>query len=240
MALDLPYTEDEFKEFKPQEQVEKVFEASIKAFKRKSDKLAEIAQPVIKDVYEKQGAMYENILIPVTDGKKVYNISCNLKEAYETGSKALVRAFEKSIILHTIDENWKDHLREMDDLRQSVQNVSYEQKDPLLIYKLESFNLFKDMIENVNTKSVSVLMRGQIPIREPEQVQKAAPEQKTDYSKYRTEKEDSTSQSAQAQAGATDTREPRRTEPIRVEKKTGRNEPCPCGSGKKYKNCHGR
>ncbi|HZJ80974.1 MAG TPA: preprotein translocase subunit SecA [Dysgonamonadaceae bacterium] len=240
MALDLPYSEEEFKEFKPQEQGEKVFEAAIKAFKRKSEKLAEIAQPVIKQVYENQGAMYENILIPVTDGKKVYNISCNLKEAYESGSKALVRAFEKSIILHTIDENWKDHLREMDDLRHSVQNASYEQKDPLLIYKLESFNLFKDMIGDVNSKSVSVLMRGQIPIREPEQVQRAAKEKKTDYSKYRTEKEDTSSQSAQSQAGSTDTRERSRPEPIRVEKKVGRNEPCPCGSGKKYKSCHGR
>ena len=240
MALDLPYSEEEFNEFKQDEKVEKVFHAAIEAFKRKSEKLAEIAQPVIKDVYENQGARYENILIPVTDGKRVYNISCNLKEAYESGSKALVRAFEKSIILHTIDENWKDHLREMDDLRQSVQNVSYEQKDPLLIYKLESFELFKHMIESVNMKSVSVLMRGQIPIREPEQVQQASAEKKTDYSKYKTEREDAASQAAQAQAGATDTREQRKPEPIRVEKRVGRNEPCPCGSGKKYKHCHGR
>ncbi len=239
MALDLPYTDEEFKEFKPQEQVEKVFEAAIKSFKRKSEKLAEIAQPVIKQVFENQGAMYENILIPITDGKKVYNISCNLKEAYESGSKALVKAFQKSILLHTIDENWKEHLREMDDLRQSVQNASYEQKDPLLIYKLESFNLFKVMIENVNSKSVSVLMRGQIPIREPEQVKKANIEEKTDYSKYRTEKEDSSGKSDTAKTAATDTRE-RRPEPVRVEKKVGRNDPCPCGSGKKYKSCHGR
>ena len=240
MALDLPYSEEEFKEFKPQDQGEKVFEVAMKAFKRKSDKLAEIAQPVIKEVFENQGAMYENILIPITDGKKVYNISCNLKEAYESDSKALVKAFQKSILLHTIDENWKDHLREMDDLRHSVQNASYEQKDPLLIYKLESFNLFKDMVENVNVKSVSVLMRGQIPIREPQQVKQASPEQKTDYSKYRTEKEDSSRQSAQGKAGSTDTREPSKPEPMRVEKKVGRNEPCPCGSGKKFKNCHGR
>lgn len=239
MALDLPYSEEEFKEFKPQEQGDKVFETAIKAFKRKSDKLAEIAQPVIKQVFENQGAMYENILIPITDGKKVYNISCNLKEAYESGSKALVKAFQKSILLHTIDENWKEHLREMDDLRQSVQNASYEQKDPLLIYKLESFNLFKVMIENVNSKSVSVLMRGQIPIREPEQVKKANIEEKTDYSKYRTEKEDSSGNSDTAKTAATDTRE-RRSEPVRVEKKVGRNDPCPCGSGKKYKSCHGR
>ncbi|MDD4728343.1 MAG: SEC-C metal-binding domain-containing protein, partial [Dysgonamonadaceae bacterium] len=238
MAIDLPYSEEEFKEIKSDEQGQKVFEAAMKAFKRKSDKLAEVAQPVIKQVYENQGAMYENILIPVTDGKKVYNISCNLKEAYESDSKALVKAFEKSILLHTIDENWKEHLREMDDLRQSVQNASYEQKDPLLIYKLESFNLFKVMVEDVNSKSVSVLMRGQIPIREPEQVQRAAPEQKTDFSKYRTEKEESSGKTNGA-PGSNDTRE-RKMEPIRVEKKVGRNDPCPCGSGKKFKNCHGR
>ncbi len=242
MAIEAPFGEEEFKSLKPQEQEEKIFESAIKAFKRKSEKLAEIAQPVIKQVYENQGAMYENILIPITDGKKVYNISCNLKEAYESGSKALVKAFEKSILLHTIDENWKDHLREMDDLRQSVQNASYEQKDPLLIYKLESFNLFKVMVENINSKSVSVLMRGQIPIQEPEQVKRADTEEKTDYSKYRTEKEDvvnRSSESNSSQARAQDTRE-RKLEPVRVEKRVGRNEPCPCGSGKKYKNCHGR
>ena len=241
MALDAPIKEDEFKSLKPQEQEERVFEAAIKAFKRKSEKLAEIAQPVIKQVYENQGAMYENILIPITDGKKVYNISCNLKEAYESGSKALVKAFEKSILLHTIDDSWKEHLREMDDLRQSVQNASYEQKDPLLIYKLESFNLFKVMVEDVNSKSVSILMRGQIPIQEPEQVKKAESEKKTDYSKYRTEKEEVTSRSGSSSknGGQQDTRE-RKMEPVRVEKKVGRNEPCPCGSGKKYKNCHGR
>ncbi|HUI32262.1 MAG TPA: preprotein translocase subunit SecA [Dysgonamonadaceae bacterium] len=240
MAIEIPFTEEQFKSLRPQEQEERVFEAAIKSFKRKSEKLAEIAQPVIKQVYENQGAMYENILIPITDGKKVYNISCNLKEAYESGSKALVKAFEKSILLHTIDENWKEHLREMDDLRQSVQHASYEQKDPLLIYKLESFNLFKTMVENVNSKSVSILMRGQIPIQEPEQVKSAAPEQKTDYSKYRTEKEEVSSRAgSSSKNGPPDTRE-RKMEPVRVEKKIGRNEPCPCGSGKKYKNCHGR
>ena len=134
------------------------------------------------DVYKRQ--VYENILIPITDGKRVYNISCNLKEAYETESKALVKAFEKSILLHTIDENWKDHLRVMDELKQSVQTASYEQKDPLLIYKLESFNLFREMVNDMNSKAVSILMRGQIPIQDPSSVRQAAPERKTDYSKY--------------------------------------------------------
>ena len=165
-----------------------------------------------------------------------------MKEAYETNSRALVRAFEKSILLHTIDEDWKEHLREMDELRQSVQNASYEQKDPLLIYKLESFNLFREMINDVNSKAVSILMRGQIPIQDPAGVRQAAPEQKTDYSRYRTQKEDSESLSVGKgdHGGSPQPPQPQRLEPIRVEKKVGRNDPCPCGSGKKYKNCHGQ
>ena len=237
MALDIPFSREEMKNIKINEQTDKVVEAAISGFKRKTERLAEIANPVIKNVYEQQGAIYENILIPITDGKKVYNISTNLKEAYESESKELVKSFEKSILLHTIDEDWKDHLREMDDLRQSVQNASYEQKDPLLVYKLESFNLFKMMVEDVNSKSVSVLMRGQIPVRDPQSVQQAAPERKTDYSKYRTQKDDVNDMEAQ---DGQQPPQPKKLEPIRVEKKVGRNEPCPCGSGRKYKNCHGR
>lgn len=240
MALDIPFKEEDMKKMKQEDQLEAVTAKSFETFKRKSERLAEVAQPVIKQVYENQGAMYENILIPITDGKRVYNISCNLKEAYETGSKALVKAFEKSILLHTIDEDWKEHLREMDELRHSVQNASYEQKDPLLIYKLESFNLFRTMVNDINSKAVSILMRGQIPIQDPGSVRRAAPEQKTDYSKYRTQKEDSGSApSANGSGRDPQQRQPQKLEPIRVEKKVGRNDPCPCGSGKKYKSCHG-
>ena len=238
MAMDIPFSEEEMKDLKPEAQAEIVMDSAISTFKRKTDKLAEIAHPVIKNVFEQQGALYENILIPISDGKRVYNISTNLKESYESESKELVKAFEKSILLHTIDENWKDHLREMDDLRQSVQNASYEQKDPLLIYKLESFNLFKLMVNDVNSKAVSVLMRGQIPVRDPESVKQAAPEQKTDYSKYKTQK-DEVGEGDMGDGGPKQPKE-RKLEPIRVEKKVGRNEPCPCGSGKKYKNCHGK
>ena len=139
------------------------------------ERLSEVANPVIKQVYENQGGMYENIMIPITDGKRMYNISCNLKEAYETECKAIVKSFQKSIVLHTIDEAWKEHLREMDELRHSVQNASYENKDPLLIYKLESYNLFKTMVDNMNRKTASILMRGQIPVREePRQTQAEA------------------------------------------------------------------
>lgn len=241
MALDIPFKEEDMKRMKLDDQLQAVTAQAFETFKRKTERLAEVAQPVIKQVYENQGAMYENILIPITDGKRVYNISCNLKEAYETGSKALVKAFEKSILLHTIDEDWKEHLREMDELRQSVQNASYEQKDPLLIYKLESFNLFKTMVNDINSKAVSILMRGQIPVQDPGSVRRAAPEQKTDYSKYRTQKEESDGMPAgtAGRNGDPQQRQPQKLEPIRVEKKVGRNDPCPCGSGKKYKNCHG-
>ena len=237
MALEIPFTQEEMKGLKAEAQSEKVFQSAIKSFKRKTEKLAEVAHPVIKQVYENQGAMYENILIPITDGKRVYNIACNLKEAYESDSKALIKAFEKSILLHTIDEDWKEHLREMDELRHSVQNASYEQKDPLLIYKLESFNLFRSMVNDVNSKSVSILMRGQIPVQDPGNVRQAAPEQKTDYSKYRTQKDNT---EGMPQTEGRSQREQRKMEPVRVEKKVGRNDPCPCGSGKKYKSCHGK
>ncbi len=243
MAIEIPFTEEEMKSLKPAQQAEKIFEKALNSFKRKTEKMAEITQPVIKQVYESQGAMYENILIPITDGKKVYNITTNLKEAYETGSKALVKSFEKAILLHTIDEHWKEHLREMDDLRQSVQNVTYEQKDPLLIYKLESFELFKRMIEEIDTEAVSILMRGQIPVQDPRNVRQAAPERKTDYSKYRTRKDEMAgvlNQNQGRNGGRDSKQQERKLEPVRVEKKIGRNEPCPCGSGKKYKYCHGR
>src|SRR5690554_3904526 len=241
MALEIPFKESEMKELRMEEQVDAVTDKSFDTFKRKTERLAEVAHPVIKQVFENQGAMYENILIPITDGKRVYNIACNLKEAYESGSKALVKAFEKSIILHTIDEDWKEHLREMDELRHSVQNASYEQKDPLLIYKLESFSLFKTMVNDINSKAVSILMRGQIPVQDPGSVRQAAPEQKTDYSKYRTQKEDTGSLSARGdKEGSQGPKPQQKLEPIRVEKKVGRNDPCPCGSGKKFKNCHGK
>ncbi|MDR1561946.1 MAG: preprotein translocase subunit SecA [Dysgonamonadaceae bacterium] len=241
MAIEIPFTEDRMKSLKPEAATEIVFNEALDSFKRKTDKMAQIAHPVIKQVYEQQGDRYENIVVPVTDGKRVYNIQCNLKEAYESGSKDIIKSFEKSILLHSIDEAWKEHLREMDDLRHSVQNASYENKDPLLIYKLESFNLFKKMVDDMNRKSVSVLMRGQIPMREPEQVRQATPERKTDYSKYRTQKDEITeSRRVQGEVAGRDTREQRITTPIRSEKTVGRNDPCPCGSGKKYKNCHGK
>ena len=239
LAMETPFTEEEFRNEKKEKLADKAFDAAMELFKRKTERMAQIAYPVIKQVYENQGHMYENILIPITDGKRMYNISCNLKAAYESECKEVVKAFEKSILLHVINEAWKENLRELDDLKHSVQNASYEQKDPLLIYKLESVNLFDTMVDKINNQTVSILMRGQIPVQEPQEVRQAAPEQRQDLSKYREQKQDLTDPNQQA-AAQQDTREQQKREPIRVEKTVGRNDPCPCGSGKKYKNCHGK
>ena len=239
LAMEPPFTEEEFRNEKKEALLDKTFNAAMELFKRKTDRMAQVAYPVIKQVYENQGAFYQNILIPITDGKRVYNISCNLKAAYESECKEVVKSFEKAILLHVIDEAWKENLRELDELKHSVQNASYEQKDPLLIYKLESVNLFDAMVDKINNQTISILMRGQIPVREPQEVRQAAPEQRQDMSKYQEQKQDLSDPNQQA-AAAQDTREKPKREPIRVQKTVGRNDPCPCGSGKKYKNCHGK
>ncbi|ADQ78540.1 protein translocase subunit secA [Paludibacter propionicigenes WB4] len=236
-AMDVPFSQEEFTSTKANVLSQKVTEAALETFKRKMDKLASIAYPVIKDVYEQKGQQYESILIPISDGKRVFNITTHLKTAYNTEAREVVKSFEKQTLLYVIDDEWKEHLRQLDELRNSVQNASYEQKDPLLIYKLESFGLFKEMIDSMNRKVLAILMRGQIPMREPEQVREARPSQRMDLSKYKTQKDDADSRSEDPTKQ--DTRELQHHEPIRVEKKVGRNDPCPCGSGKKYKNCHG-
>ena len=262
-AMESPFTEEEFKSMKASQLGDKLFENALQTFKRRMERMTQVANPVIKQVYEHQGAMYENIMIPVTDGKRMYNVSCNLKEAYETESKVIAKSFQKSIVLHTIDEAWKEHLREMDELRHSVQNASYENKDPLLIYKLESYNLFKTMVDTMNRKTAAVLMRGQIPVREEPteeekqamaqrqaaaqaaqqaaerqriEVKQAGPEQRQDMSRYRTEKTDISGNNDPEERAP---QQPKQ-EPVRAEKRVGRNDLCPCGSGKKYKNCHGQ
>ena len=204
------------------------------AYKRRINSVATTAYPVIKRVYEEQGDKFENIYIPITDGFRGYNVPVNLKKAYETQCKEVFKCFSTIVVLTTIDENWKDHLREMDELRQSVQNATYEQKDPLLIYKFESFTLFSKMLEKVNREILSTLFKAMIPIREN---QESAPQQpvkpqRTDMSRMQTSRME-----AAAAAGQGDKSKPA---PIHVEKKVGRNDPCPCGSGKKYKHCHGR
>ncbi len=240
LAMETPFSEQEFQDETPEALCEKAFALAMENFKRRTERIAQIAFPVIKNVYETQSERYQNILIPIVDGKRAYNISVNLKKAYETEGKEVVKSFEKSILLHVIDEGWKENLRELDELKHSVQNASYEQKDPLLIYKLESVKLFDAMVQKINNQTTSILMRCQIPVQEPEQVREAAPEKREDYSKYRENRTDDINDPAQQEAAGRDTREQPHREPIRVEKRPGRNEPCPCGSGKKFKNCHGK
>ena len=198
--------------------------------------------PIIKQVYENQGHTYERIMVPITDGRKMYNIPCNLKEAYDTECKSIVKEFEKQILLHIIDDAWKENLRELDELKHSVQNASYEQKDPLLIFKLESVKLFDNMVNTMNNRSVSILMRAQIP--EVQQVEEAAPEEHTQRQQYTESKQqlgtEQLTDPNQAAAAAQDTRSQQPRTPIIKDKLPGRNDPCPCGSGKKFKNCHGR
>jgi len=241
-AMEVPFTEQEFDAERREDLYEKSFQAAMENFRRRTDRLAQVATPVIKQVYEQSGEQYENILVPITDGRLVYNIRTNLKEAYETESKAVVKDFEKAILLHNIDDAWKENLRGLDDLKKSVQNASYEQKDPLLIFKLESVKLFDDMVDRINNTTTGTLMRCQIPIQEPSEVREAAPEQRTkqQYSENRGGNVDPMADPDQAAAAAQDTRAQQPRQPIVKDKMPGRNDPCPCGSGKKFKNCHGK
>ena len=235
-AIEVPFTEAEFEGMKRDDLYEKAFQAVVEAFRRKTDRLAEVAMPVIKQVYENQGQMYENILVPITDGKLVYNIRTNLEKAYTSESKEVVNDFEKAILLHNIDDAWKENLRELDELKKSVQNASYEQKDPLLVFKLESVQLFDKMVNRINNETVSTLMRGQIPVQAPQNVQEAAPVQEEMPQNLTTEHEQL---DGSGQPEVQDTRE-HNNQPIVKDQTPGRNDLCPCGSGKKFKNCHGR
>ena len=241
LAMECPFSEDELINANRENLAERSFQEAMAAFKRKTDRIQSIAWPIIKQVYETQGQTYERIMVPISDGKRVYNIPCNLKEAYDTEAKSVVKQFEKVIMLHIIDDNWKENLRQLDELRHSVQNASYEQKDPLLIFKLESVKLWDNMIDDINNRSTSVLMRGQIPDMQPaDEIQEAEPEQRSQ--RYNEKKDDLIDQ-AQAAAARQDTRESASQQshtPYRAEKMPRPNDPCPCGSGKKFKNCHGR
>ena len=231
LAVDFDIKEEEFQKTSANNLTERLYKEVRDTFSRKTETIAKQAFPVIKNVFEQRGEMFKNIVVPFTDGKRAYNVVANLEKTYKSEGEELIRAYEKSIMLAHIDDAWKEHLREMDDLKQSVQNATYEQKDPLLIYKFESFNLFKSMVDKINKNVVSTLMKGQIPFEAPEEV-KQAEEKRTDLSKMRTGRSDApAAQTNQA---------PRKTEPVKVGPKVGRNDPCPCGSGKKYKNCHGK
>ena len=208
---------------------ESLSEQLITEYQRRADFMAKQALPIIKQVYETQGATYENIAVPFSDGQKMMQIAVSLKKAVENEGKEVSHTLSKTITLIMIDEHWKEHLREMDDLKQSVQSAVYEQKDPLLIYKFESYELFSSMLGKVNRDVLSFLLRAHIPLRDPQNIRQAE-QRRADHSRMQTSRPELSANSSQPKSQA----------PVHVEKKVGRNEPCPCGSGKKYKNCHGK
>ncbi|MDF1574368.1 MAG: preprotein translocase subunit SecA [Bacteroidales bacterium] len=240
LSIESPVAADEFKRLTSNELVDKIYEDLLIAYKRKQESISEQAMPVINQVYEHQRQVYENIVVPVSDGTRVFQVLANLEKCYNSGGKELVRSYEKSIILATIDQSWQEHLRELDDLRQSVRNAQYEQKDPLLIYKFEAFELFTAMIDKVNKDVVSTLMKAHIPLKDPNSVKRAEAPKKLDLSKFEANKDELNSYNDPSGGGKAKDGRTQAHQPVRVEKKVGRNDPCPCGSGKKYKNCHGR
>jgi len=238
-AMECPFTEEEFISTQREELEEKTFQTAMETFKRKTDRLQEMTYPTIKEVYETQGDRFERIVVPITDGKRIVQIVCDLKEAYETEAKSVIKQFEKNIMLHIIDDCWKENLRQLDELRHSVQNASYEQKDPLLVFKLESVKLFDNMVNEMNDRITSLLMRAQLHVEQ--EVREAAPEvrQQQQY----TESKENLDEVAQRSARQQDTREsaaPQNRTPLVKEHMPRRNDPCPCGSGKKFKDCHGK
>ncbi|MFC2812605.1 MAG: preprotein translocase subunit SecA [Prevotella conceptionensis] len=238
-AMECPFTEEEFINTPHDVLEERTFQMAMGTFKRKTDRLQEVTYPTIKEVYETQGDRFERIVVPITDGKRIVQIVCDLKEAYETEAKSVIKQFEKNVMLHIIDDCWKENLRQLDELRHSVQNASYEQKDPLLVFKLESVKLFDNMVNEMNDRITSLLMRAQLHVEQ--QVQEAAPEvhQQQQY----TESKEDLDEQAQRTARQQDTREsaaPQNRTPVMKEHMPRRNDPCPCGSGKKFKDCHGR
>ncbi len=243
-GIEVPFTDEQFYNEKHDNLAEGSFQQVMAAFKRKTDRIQALAMPIIQQVYENQGDRFDRIMVPITDGRRMYNIPCNLKEAYDSECKSIVKQFEKMILLHLIDESWKENLRELDELKHSVQNASYEQKDPLLIFKLESVKLFDNMVNNMNNRIVSILMRSGIP--EMQQAPQEAPQemprqQKPQYTETKRDlNEEQLSDPNQAAAAAHDTRAQQPRTPLVKDKLPGRNDPCPCGSGKKFKNCHGR
>ena len=235
VAVQPSFNENEFEEAKKKREVlaGMVVKDFQDAYARRMASIAATTYPVIKNVYEKNAAQYENIYVPVSDGRRVFNVPVDLKKAYDSEGKEVFKHFSKVIMLVIIDEDWKEHLREMDDLRQSVRNASYEQKDPLLIYKFESYNLFSKMLEKGNREILSTLFKAFVPVKEnPDVTKQQMPQPKTDLSQLQTSRNEA--------AAAAGSREKSKPAPVHVEKKVGRNDPCPCGSGKKYKHCHGK
>lgn len=242
-AMESGIDEQEFLSSKPQPLIEKLYHHAKQIYKRKLESIVKMALPIFDRTFKERGETVKNIVVPFSDGKKTLSVLTDLEKTLTSNGKELIRSFEKGISLAIIDENWMHHLREMDELKQSVQSAVYEQKDPLLIYKFEAFNLFKKMSSEVNKEICAFLFKGSIPVRKPEDIKEATAVQRTNVSNLKTSRPETfaaTRQQAVNQNGGALPPERKKAEPVRVAKKVGRNDPCPCGSGKKYKNCHGR
>jgi len=236
-SVDVEIAHDDFTSKNINGLVDIAFARVMDFYKRKQQAIAQQAYPVLKDVFDTRGSYVENVVVPFTDGVNGIQVAVPLKKAIDNKGQEVFKSFEKNVTLYLIDDAWKEHLREMDELKQSVQNAVYEQKDPLLVYKFEAFNLFRGMLASVNKDLVSFLFRGGIPVQQQaEEVREARPEPKLDLKKMRTSKPEMVSDSG---IPMMDTSEPQKVMPVRAEQKVGRNDPCPCGSGKKFKNCHG-
>ncbi|MBQ0093108.1 MAG: preprotein translocase subunit SecA [Bacteroidales bacterium] len=229
LSIDPDFEPQEYEAFKSNDKVSRLCEVMTRTYQRRMDATVEKVMPILRNVYEKQGEMYQNIAIPISDGRKTMTLSVNLEKAYNSDGKEIVKTLTKNVILYQIDEHWKEHLREMDDLKQSVQNASYEQKDPIVVYKLESYNLFAGMLESLNLDVLTFLLRSFVPLSDANEAPRHAVQRRTDMSRMQARHSDLVTNGEQ-----------KANTPVKVEKKVGRNDPCPCGSGKKYKNCHGK
>jgi preprotein translocase subunit SecA len=232
LSIEPGFDETAYNKGKVEDLAAALCENMLVTHRRRMDTIIQRTMPILKDIAERNAAMPDDamIRIPVSDGRKVYPVTLNIKKAVESEGRELIRAISKSIVLFRIDDCWKEHLRDMDDLKQSVQNATYEQKDPLLIYKFESFNLFSQMLEDMNKDVLAFLLRAHIPLRDGSTAQAPAQPRKPDMSQMNTSRTDL----------VTNGGEPKSKMPVHVEKQVGRNDPCPCGSGKKFKNCHGK
>ena len=265
LAMELPFTEEEYAKLDAPVMTERLAESAMNTYARNKQKMAEGAMPYIKEFVEERGAT-GLVGVPVTDGRRMFNIRCDIKEAYDNNCAALTKSWEKTVLLSCIDKAWQEQLREMDELRKSVQNASYEQKDPLVIYKLEAYELWKKMLWEMNSKSVATLMRGKLAVpdyaeakaaeaaaREAQEQRRQAMAQQQEirreytsqtmpnpYANYSTTRDSYPGESAQRQAAQNVNRPAQTKQPAKAQPRVGRNDPCPCGSGKKYKNCHGK
>jgi preprotein translocase subunit SecA len=243
LAIDTTITHEEFDKDNEQELGNRLYEEAIHNYNHKKDELARQALPVFNNIRKTQGRHIDNVVVPFTDGRKSMQVLANLEKTIATEGHELMNAMERNITLALIDNAWKEHLRAMDDLKQSVQTASYEQKDPLVIYKLEAFNLFKRMESEVNKEIVQFLCHCGIPVEQQQEIREGR-EQKTDMTKLRQQKTELDSSGAEEITHGDDYHDPSnvavKQQPVVAAPKIGRNDPCPCGSGKKYKQCHGK